>query len=205
MGSAIAACLVALMASYAYADTWDIDPAHTSVQFSVRHMTISNVRGEFTKVSGKVVSNGNDPKQVQIEATIDATSIDTHQPKRDADLKGPNFLDVEHYPTIVFKSKKIEPAGPGKWKLIGDLTIHGATKEVALEVEGPSQQVKDPHGNLHVGAHASATINRKDFGLTWNRVLETGGVVVGEQVAITIDVEAVKKAAPAGGAPAAGL
>lgn len=205
MASVIAACFVALMASSAYADTWDIDPVHTSVQFSVKHMTISNVRGEFTKVSGKVVSEGKDPKQVQIEATIDASTIDTHAPKRDADLKGPNFLDVAHYPTIVFKSKKIEPAGPGKWKLTGDLTIHGVTKEVTLRVEGPSQQVKDPYGNLRVAAHATITINRKDFGLKWNVVLETGGVVVGEQVAITIDVEAVKKAGAAAGAAAGSL
>jgi polyisoprenoid-binding protein YceI len=188
-----------------HANTWDIDPVHTSVQFSVRHMTISNVRGEFGKVTGTVSSEGSDPKTVRIDVTIDATTINTHEPKRDADLKGPNFLDVEHYPTIVFKSKKIEPAGPGKWKLIGDLTIHGVTKEVTLRVEGPSEQVKDPYGNLRVAAHASTTINRKDFGLKWNKVLETGGVLVGEQVAITIDVEAVKKAAPAAGAHAGGL
>jgi len=205
MASAVAACFVALMASFACADTWDIDPVHTSVQFSVRHMTISNVRGEFTKVSGKVVSEGNDPKQVRIEATIDASSISTQQPKRDADLRSPNFLDVANYPTVVFKSKKIEPAGPGKWELIGDLTIHGVTKEVTLRVEGPSEQVKDPYGNLRVGAHATTIINRKDFGLTWNRVLETGGVLVGEQVAITIDVEAVRKPGPAAGAAAGAL
>lgn len=205
IASAFAVCLVAMVASSVRADTWDIDPVHTSVQFSVRHMTISNVRGEFSKVSGTVVSEGKDPKAVRIEATIDASTINTHEPKRDADLKGPNFLDVTHYPTIVFKSKKIAQAGPGKWKLIGDLTIHGVTKEVTLDVEGPSQQVKDPHGNLRVGAHATAAINRKDFGLTWNRVLETGGVLVGEQVAITIDVEAVKKAGPAAGAAAGAL
>ncbi len=205
IANALAVCLVAITASWVHADTWDIDPMHTSVQFSVRHMTISNVRGEFGKVTGTVSSEGNDPKTVRIDVTIDATTINTHEPKRDTHLKSADFLDVEHFPTIVFKSKKVEAAGTDKWNLIGDLTIHGVTKEVALEVEGPSEQIKDPHGNFHVGAHATTTINRKDFGLKWNKVLETGGVLVGEQVAITIDVEAVKKAAPAAGAHAGGL
>jgi polyisoprenoid-binding protein YceI len=205
LASAIVACFLALVASAAYADTWEIDSAHTSVQFSVRHMTISNVRGEFGKVTGTVTSDGTDPKQVQIEATIDASTIDTHQEHRDADLKSPNFLDVAKYPTIVFKSKKIEPAGAGKWEVTGDLTLHGVTKEVTLHVEGPSSQVKDPHGNLHVGAHATTTINRKDFGLTWNRVIETGGLMVGEDVEITIEVEAMKKAASAAGAASGSL
>jgi len=195
-------CIFALAASSsAHATTWEIDPVHTSVQFSVRHMTISNVRGEFTKVSGKVLSEGTDPGRVKIEATIDASTIDTRETKRDKHLKSADFLDVEHYPTITFKSKKVEPAASGKWKLSGDLTIRGVTKEVILDVEGPSEEVKDPKGNIRIGAHATATINRKDFGLKWNRLLEAGGVLVGDDVAITIDVEAIKQAGPG---PAAG-
>jgi polyisoprenoid-binding protein YceI len=193
--TAILACLVALLAPAAFADTWNIDPAHTTVEFSVRHMTISNVKGVFNKVSGQVTANGEDPKQIQIEATIDASTLDTRQPKRDEDLKGPNFFDVAKYPTITFKSKRIETAGAGKWQLIGDLTLHGVTREVTLNVEGPSTQVKDPHGNIHIGAHATTTINRQDFGLTWNRTMDTGGVMIGNEVSITIDVEVVKKAA----------
>jgi len=193
--TAILACLLALLAPVAFADTWNIDPAHTTVEFSVRHMTISNVKGVFNKVSGQVTANGTDPSQVQIEATIDAASLDTRQPKRDEDLKGPNFFDVAKYPTITFKSKKIEANGEGKYKLTGDLTLHGVTKEVTLDVEGPSTQVKDPHGNIHIGAHATTTINRQDFGLTFNRTIDTGGLMIGNDVSITIDVEVVKKAA----------
>jgi polyisoprenoid-binding protein YceI len=197
-------CIFALTAlSSANATTWEIDPVHTSVQFSVRHMTITNVRGEFTKVSGKILSEGKDPGRVKIEATIDASSIDTRAPKRDKHLKSADFFDVEHYPTIVFKSKKVEPAAPGKWKLTGDLTIRGVTKEVALDIEGPSEEIKDPHGNIRIGAHATTTINRKDFGLRWNMMLEGGGLLVGDNVAITIDVEAVRQAESPAAAPPA--
>jgi polyisoprenoid-binding protein YceI len=196
-------CIFALTAlSSAHATTWEIDPVHTSVQFSVRHMTITNVRGEFTKVSGKILSEGKDPGRIRIEAMIDASSIDTRAPKRDKHLKSADFFDVEHYPTIVFKSKKAEPAAPGKWKLIGDLTIRGVTKEVILDVEGPSEEVKDPKGNIRIGAHATTTINRKDFGLKWNMMLEGGGVLVGDNVAVAIDVEAVRQAeSPAAAVP----
>lgn len=201
--TATIACALALAAlSSAQATTWEIDPVHTSVQFSVRHMTITNVRGEFTKVSGKILSEGKDPGRIQIEATIDASSIDTRAPKRDKHLKSADFFDVEHYPTIVFKSKKVEPAASGKWKLTGDLTIRGVTKEVALDIEGPSEEIKDPHGNIRIGAHATTTINRKDFGLKWNMMLEGGGVLVGDNIAVAIDVEAVKQAeSPAVAAP----
>ncbi len=196
-------CIFALTAlSSAHATTWEFDPVHTNVQFSVRHMTITNVRGEFTKVSGKILSEGKDPGRIQIEATIDASSIDTRAPKRDKHLKSADFFDVEHYPTIVFKSKKAEPVAPGKWKLTGDLTIRGVTKEVVLDVEGPSEEVKDPKGNIRIGAHATTNINRKDFGLKWNMVLEGGGVLVGDNVAVAIDVEAVRQAeSPAAATP----
>jgi len=187
------AILLFALPSMVFATEWQIDPAHTNVQFSVRHMMISNVRGDFNKVSGRVTSEGQNPATIEIEATIDASSIDTRVEMRDKDLKSPNFLDVEKYPTIEFKSKKIEANGTGKWKLTGDLTLHGVTKEVVLDVEGPTPAVKDPMGNTRVGATATTTLSRKDFGLNWNKALEAGGVIVGDDVQITIDVEAVQK------------
>jgi polyisoprenoid-binding protein YceI len=177
----------------ASADTWQIDPVHTTVEFTVRHMMISNVRGLFTKVAGTITAKDSDPGSVKVKATIDTSSIDTRSADRDADLKSANFLDVAKYPTMTFKSKKIEPAGPGKWKMVGDLTLHGVTKEVTLDVEGPTAPIKDPWGNTRAGASATTKINRKDFGLTWNKALETGGAVVGDEVTVSIDVEAVKK------------
>ena len=177
----------------ASADTWQIDPVHTTVGFSVRHMTISTVRGQFNKVAGTITANDNDPATAAIEATIDTASIDTHSPDRDSDLKSANFLDVAKYPTMTFKSKKIEAAGPGKYNVVGDLTLHGVTKEVTLAVEATGAPIKDPWGNMRAGATATTTINRKDFGLTWNKMIEAGGAVVGDAVAVEIDVEAVKK------------
>jgi polyisoprenoid-binding protein YceI len=177
----------------ASADTWQIDPVHTTVGFSVRHMTISTVRGQFNKVAGTITANDNDPATAVIEATIDTASIDTHSPDRDSDLKSANFLDVAKYSTMTFKSKKIEAAGPGKYNVVGDLTLHGVTKEVTLAVEATGAPIKDPWGNMRAGATATTTINRKDFGLTWNKMIEAGGAVVGDAVAVEIDVEAVKK------------
>jgi polyisoprenoid-binding protein YceI len=177
----------------ASADTWQIDPVHTTVGFSVRHMTISTVRGQFNKVAGTITANDNDPATAVIEATIDTASIDTHSPDRDSDLKSANFLDVAKYPTMTFKSKKIEAAGPGKYNVVGDLTLHGVTKEVTLVVEATGAPIKDPWGNMRAGATATTTINRKDFGLTWNKMIDAGGAVVGDAVAVEIDVEAVKK------------
>jgi polyisoprenoid-binding protein YceI len=177
----------------ARADTWQIDPTHTTVGFTVRHMTISSVRGQFDKVAGTITANGNDPASVAIEATIDTASIDTRSSDRDADLKSANFLDVAKYPTMTFKSKKIEAAGPGKWNIVGDLTLHGVTKEVTLAVEGPADPIKDPWGNTRAGASATTTISRKAFGLTWNKMIEAGGAVLGDAVSVSIDVEAVKQ------------
>jgi polyisoprenoid-binding protein YceI len=175
------------------ADTWQIDPGHTTVGFTVRHMTISSVRGQFDKVSGTITANGNDPASVAIEATVETASIDTRSADRDADLKSANFLDVAKYPTMTFKSKKIEPAGPGKYNVLGDLTLHGVTREVTLAVEVAGAPIKDPWGNTRAGASATTTISRKDFGLIWNKMIEAGGAVVGDQVSVEIDVEAVKK------------
>jgi polyisoprenoid-binding protein YceI len=191
--SLIAFALMIAAPLAASADTWQIDPVHTTVEFTVRHMMISNVRGLFTKVAGTITAKDSDPASVKVEATIDTSSIDTRSADRDADLKSANFLDVAKYPTMTFKSKKIEPAGPGKWKMVGDLTLHGVTKEVTLDVQGPTAPIKDPWGNSRAGASATTKINRKDFGLTWNKALETGGAVVGDEVTVSIDVEAVKK------------
>jgi polyisoprenoid-binding protein YceI len=179
---------VSLLVSSAFAqvDTWKIDPAHSAAQFAVRHMGISTVRGEFKKVSGTASYDPADPSKTALDATIDATSVDTRVDMRDNDLRSPNFLDVVKYPTITFKSKRTESAGSGKLKITGDLTIHGVTKEVVLDVDGPTAPVKDPRGNFHVGASASTTISRKDFGVSG------APGMVGDEITITIDAELVK-------------
>jgi polyisoprenoid-binding protein YceI len=189
----IAILMLIALPVLAHADNWALDPAHTNVEFTVRHMMISNVKGQFQKTSGTVTVNGSDPTSAKIDATIDATSIDTRVDKRDAHLKSPAFLDVDKFPTITFKSNKVEADGPGKWKVTGDLTLHGVTKPVVLEVESTGTPITDPMGNTRAGASATTKISRKDFGLTWNQPLETGGVMVGDEVAISIDVEAIKK------------
>jgi polyisoprenoid-binding protein YceI len=171
--------------------TWNIDPVHSNITFSVRHMMLSNVKGSFDKFSGTITANDDDPKSVEIQATIDATSIDTKAEKRDSHLKSPDFLDVKKYPTITFKSVKIEPDGDGKWKVTGDLTLHGVTKSVVLEVTGPTAEVM-VMGSARRGASATTTINRQDFGVAFNKTLDSGGLVVSNEVAISIDVEAVK-------------
>ena len=191
--TAIAITLTLALPVLAHADTWQIDPMHTNVEFTVRHMMISNVKGQFTKTSGTININGTDAASAKIDATIDASSIDTRVERRDADLKSPNFLDVDKFPTITFKSTRIEAAGPGKWKVTGDLTLHGVTKPVVLDVEASGQPIQDPMGNTRAGASATTKINRRDFGITYNKALETGGVLVGDEVAISIDVEAIKK------------
>jgi len=191
--TAIAIAIVVALPPLAHADTWQIDPAHTNVEFTVRHMMISNVKGQFQKTAGTITANGNDPASAKIDATIDASSIDTRVEKRDMHLKSPDFLDVAKFPTITFKSTKVEADGPNKWKVTGDLTLHGVTKPVVLEVEGSGAPISDPMGNTRAGASATTTIKRSDFGLTWNKALEAGGVMVGDEVAISIDVEAIKK------------
>jgi polyisoprenoid-binding protein YceI len=174
---------------------YDIDPAHSSAHFSVRHMMISNVKGEFTKVSGTVTFSADNLADSKVEATIDVASLHTHDEQRDAHLKSADFFDVAKYPEIKFVSKSIEPHGQGEYKMKGDLTIHGVTKEVTLDVEGPTPEVKDPWGNTKAGATATVKINRKDFGLVWNVALEAGGVLVGEAVSISLEVELTRRAA----------
>ncbi len=189
----IALALVIAVPLAASADTWQIDPTHSTVGFTVRHMTISSVGGQFDKFAGTITAKGNDPASVSIDVTIDTASIDTRSADRDADLKSANFLDVAKYPTMTFKSKKIEAAGTGKWNVVGDLTLHGVTREVTLAVEGPTAPIKDPWGNTRAGASATTKISRKAFGLTWNKMIEAGGAVVGDEVSVSIDVEAVKQ------------
>jgi polyisoprenoid-binding protein YceI len=182
-------CCTALLfisSAFAQLETWNIDPAHSASQFAARHMGISTVRGEFRKVSGSATYDPADPSKTSLDATIDATTVDTRVDMRDKDLRSPNFLDVAKYPTIAFKSKRTESAGSGKLKITGDLTIHGVTKEVVLDVDGPTAPVKDPGGNFHMGASASTKINRRDFGVNG------APGMVGDEIIITIDAELVK-------------
>ena len=179
------------------AETWTIDPSHSNAQFSVRHMMVSTVRGEFTRLSGTVELDGKDISGSTVEATIDATSVDTRNERRDGHLKSPDFFDVANHPTITFKSGKIERDIDGRLKVTGDLTIRGVTRPVVLDVEPLSPVVKDARGNLRSGTSATTRINRKDFGVSWNSTLDGGGVVVSDEVGITIDVELIQKAVQA--------
>jgi polyisoprenoid-binding protein YceI len=196
------ALVLAAAPLHAQPATWQIDPAHTAAQFAVRHMMVSTVRGQFDKLSGTVTWDGKEFAGASVDVTIDANSINTREPKRDDHLRSADFFDVAKYPTLTFKSTKIEPAGNGKLRMLGDLTIHGVTKPVVFDVDGPTPAIKDTGGGLRVGASATTTISRKDFGLLWNRALEAGGMVVSDEVAITIDLEMRGKAAAPASAPA---
>ena len=176
-----------------HAATWEADPAHSSISFGIRHMMISTVHGQFKTFTAKATGDPAKPAAATIEATIDPASIDTANEKRDAHLKSPDFLDVAKFPTMTFKSTKIEAAGPGKAKVTGDLTMHGVTKPVVLTVEGPSAVIKDPMGNEKAGATATTRISRKDFGIAWQKTLDGGGLMVGDDIDVTIEIEAVKK------------
>jgi polyisoprenoid-binding protein YceI len=172
--------------------TWNIDPVHSNAQFKVKHMMISNVKGEFNTVTGTLKLDGDDITNSGIEASIDATTIDTRDAQRDAHLKSGDFFDVEKFPALTFKSTRVSKRRHGELTVAGDLSIHGVTRNVVFEVEGPSAPTKDPWGNTRIGLSAATRINRKDFGLTWNTALETGGILVGDEVNITLDVEFVK-------------
>lgn len=190
----LTAAFLTINASVALAQhTYEIDTAHSSAQFSVRHMMVSNVKGEFSKVSGTVVFDAKNPAASTIKAVVDVTTISTREPKRDAHLKSPDFFDAAKYSSITFQSKSVTSAN-GKLQVRGDLNMHGVTREVLLTVEPLSAEIKDPYGMLRVGTTASTKISRKDWGLTWNAALETGGVVVGDEVAITLDIEMTRKA-----------
>ena len=199
----VVAALVIAAPSFAFAAEYVVDSGHSSASFSVKHMMVSNVRGAFSKVTGTANIDEKDITKSTVEATIDATTVNTNEPKRDEHLRSADFFDTAKYPTITFKSTKVEKAGENL-KVTGDLTMHGVTKPVVLDVEGFTTEAKDPWGNIKRGGTATTKINRKDFGLGWNSVLETGGVAVGEEVAITLDLELNKKKdAPAAAAPAA--
>jgi polyisoprenoid-binding protein YceI len=174
---------------------WTIDPAHSAAHFSVRHLMISNVRGEFSKLSGNVLIDPVDPARSSVEVNMETTSVNTREPQRDEHLRSADFFDVANHPAIKFKSKKVVAAGGDRYKLTGDLTIRGVTKEVTFDVEGPTAAVKDPWGNVRAGVSASAKINRKDFGLVWNALTEAGGVVVGDEISVTIEAELIQKVA----------
>lgn len=177
----------------AFASSWDIDPAHTTASFTVKHMMVSNVTGSFGKVSGSLNLDEKKPTNSTVSVTIDATTIDTREPKRDGHLKSKDFFEVEKFPEITFKSTKIAPAGKDRWKVTGDLAMHGVTKPVVLNVEMPKDEFKDMQGKAHRGAHAETTVNRKDWGLVWNVPLaEKGGLLVGDQVKIVVDAEFVR-------------
>jgi polyisoprenoid-binding protein YceI len=192
IGVVSAIVLLSSLTVLAQTATWNIDPAHSTAQFTVRHLGISNVTGNFTKVTGSVVLNDKDITQSQVLASIDVNSVDTRVEARDKDLRSPNFFDVEKYPTIEFKSKRIVSSG-GKLQVIGDLTIHGTTHEVSLDVDGPTPEIADPWGNSRRGISATTTINRREFNLTYNKLLGTGEAAVGDSVKIQIDAEMVKK------------
>jgi len=191
--SRIALTSVAVLAisalAAAQAGTWQIDPNHSAAQFSVKHLGVSTVRGAFTKVSGSATYDPANPSKNTVDVSIDASSVDTRVQMRDNDLRSANFLDVQKYPTITFKSKQAKAAGAGKLQIVGDLTIHGVTKEVLLDVDGPSAPIKDPWGNQRIGASASTKVNRKDFGVNG------APGVVGDDISITIDTELIQPAA----------
>lgn len=176
-----------------YTATWQMDPDHSSFQFKIRHLTVSNVKGDFNKSRGVVTIDDQNITNLKVEVFIDAASVNTGHAQRDEHLRGPDFFDVTKYPTITFVSKKVIKADTDRLKVVGDLTIHGVTREITVDVEGPTPEVKDPWGNFRRGATATTKINRRDFGLAWNKVLDTGGLVVGDEVNIYVEVELIKK------------
>jgi len=184
--SAIAFALL-LTLSAAAQDTWQLDPVNSSAQFAVRHFGISTIRGAFTKVTGTVQYDPANLGKSSIQTTIEAASLNTRVEMRDDNLRSSDYLDVKKYPTLTFQSKKIEAAGPGKLKVTGDLTVHGVTKEVVLDVDGPTPAMKDPKGRERMGASATTKINRMDFGVSGSPGL------VGDDIAITIDIEMIKQ------------
>ncbi len=175
-------------------ESWQVDGAHSAVSFSVRHMVISKVRGRFTRWNAKLALDGADLASSSVDVEIEAASIETGVADRDAHLRSPDFLDVEKHPTLRYRSRRVELASKDRLRVVGDLTIHGVTREVVLDVEYGGQGT-DPWGNRRAGFTATASLNRRDFGLTWNQALETGGVLVADRVDVEIELQAVRKAA----------
>ena len=172
--------------------TWNIDPAHSSAEFKVKHMMISNVKGAFSGITGTLKLNDSTPEHSAVEATIPVSTLSTGDEQRDGHLKSPDFLDAEKFPTFTFKSTNVTRHAAGAHKVAGELTLHGVTRPITFDVEGPSEPGKDPYGNIRIGLSATAKINRKDFGLSWNAALETGGVLVGEDVTLTLEIQFIK-------------
>ena len=187
----------------ANAGTWELDPAHSGIEFSVRHMMVSTVKGRFEKIKGTVELDDKDVTKSTVDVTIDLTSVNTNEPKRDIHLKSPDFFDIAKFPAATFKSTKVQKAGKNKLKVTGDLSLHGVSKPVVLEVEGPTEPYKTPFGTTVRGVHATAKIDRKDFEIGWNKVLDNGGVLVGNEVSLDLNAELTEKAAAAPAKPAA--
>ena len=177
---------------YAQAVSWKIDPLHSSAQFSVRHMMISTVRGQFGGVKGQIVYDPKNPTAATVQATIDCSTVNTGEPKRDADLKSAEFFDVKKYPVMTFKSKRVEVSGEGTLKMTGDLTINAITREVVLDLEGPTAPIKDTQGRTKIGVSGETKVSRKQFGILYNPILESGGVAVSDQVKIVLEIELIK-------------
>jgi len=190
----LAALATAGIGGSAQASDWELDPAHTTATFSVRHLVVSTVEGRFEKVSGNVALDEANPARSSVDIAIDASSINTGNSQRDGHLKSPDFFDVAKFPKLEFKAKKIDKAGAGKFKVEGDLTMHGVTRPVTLDVEGPSAAIKDPMGRMVRAVAARGKLNRKDWGLTWNKALEGGGVLVSDEVKLEIHAELVEAA-----------
>jgi polyisoprenoid-binding protein YceI len=192
----LSVAMIALLLSNSpavFAATYIVDPVHSHVQFTVGHLVVFKVKGTFDQYQGVIETAPGSGKLDSVKATIQTASIDTRDKKRDDHLRSADFFDVAKYPTMIFVSKKVAKNGKDNLKVTGDLTLHGVTKEVVLDVEGPSVESKDPWGNIRKGATATTKINRKDFGLVWNAALETGGVVVGDDVNIILEIEMIKK------------
>jgi polyisoprenoid-binding protein YceI len=189
----LAGCFVILGAALqAQSTNWRIDSLHSSAQFSVRHMMISTVRGQFGGVKGMVIYDPKNPTASSVEATIDCTTVNTGEAKRDADLKTQEFFDVKRYPVMKFKSKNVVVVEPAKLRMIGDLTINAITRQVTLEVDGPTPSIKDTQGREKIGVSAATKISRKEFGILYNPVMEAGGVAVADEVSIILELELIR-------------
>ena len=188
----IVVSLILALPTLSLASTWTIDPDHSNIEFRVRHLMVSNVKGDFEKYTGTVVIGDKDITTSKVNVTIDTGSINTNVTKRDAHLRSADFFDVAKYPTMTFVSKKVAETGMGGLAVTGNLTLHGITREVVLNVEPISKESRDPWGNIRRGTSATTRINRKDFGLVWNKALETGGVLIGDEVNITLEIEMIK-------------
>ena len=191
--ASISTIIALALPTFAFATTWTIDPDHSNVGFKVRHLMVSNVKGNFDKHTATVEINDKDITKSKVEVSIDTNSINTNVQKRDEHLRSADFFDVAKYPMMTFVSKKVAKAGKDRLKVTGDLTLHGVTRQVVLDVDAISKESKDPWGNIRRGTTATTKIDRKDFGLIWNKGLETGGVLVGDEITITLEIEMIRK------------